>query len=220
MRPLRACIDVLVVGCAATALVTALHLYESNLDEQSVVDSTRAALQAFALRLESTPRSAMCRSTSTATLTASRRPGSRTHRRATCLRPRARLGSSLHFPASSTATTPPRPNLPRRSWCDVLVQPDSRHRPRPRARSDHRRIDLLALRVGQRRGMAALKRAPNGLGPLRGPTNIGKNCDAGPLGPASFVSWSVIESGSSRDREHARRMPIACPSHARHDLTS
>jgi hypothetical protein len=47
MRPLRACIDVLVVGCAATALVTALHLYESNLDEQSVVDSTRAALSSI-----------------------------------------------------------------------------------------------------------------------------------------------------------------------------
>ncbi len=47
MRPLRACIDVLVVGCAATALVTALHLYESNLAEESVVDATRAALSSI-----------------------------------------------------------------------------------------------------------------------------------------------------------------------------
>ncbi|MFZ4750231.1 MAG: hypothetical protein ACOYMM_06950 [Phycisphaerales bacterium] len=44
MRPLHACIDVLVVGCGALALVTALSLYESHLDEKSVVDSTRAAL--------------------------------------------------------------------------------------------------------------------------------------------------------------------------------
>jgi hypothetical protein len=44
MRPLHAVIDVLVVGSAAAALVTALHLYESKLEEQSVVDATRAAL--------------------------------------------------------------------------------------------------------------------------------------------------------------------------------
>jgi hypothetical protein len=44
MRPLHACIDVLVIGAAAAALVTALQLYESDLQDQSVIDETRAAL--------------------------------------------------------------------------------------------------------------------------------------------------------------------------------
>ena len=44
MRPLHAVIDVLVVGSAAAALITALHLYESSLEDQATLDSTRAAL--------------------------------------------------------------------------------------------------------------------------------------------------------------------------------
>lgn len=47
MRPLHACIDVLVIGSAAAALVTALQLYESNLEDQSTVDATRAALSSI-----------------------------------------------------------------------------------------------------------------------------------------------------------------------------
>lgn len=44
MRALHACIDVVVIGAAAAALVTALNLYENELQDQSTVDSTRAAL--------------------------------------------------------------------------------------------------------------------------------------------------------------------------------
>lgn len=44
MRALHACIDVVVIGAAAAALVTALNLYENELEDQSTVDATRAAL--------------------------------------------------------------------------------------------------------------------------------------------------------------------------------
>ena len=47
MRPLHACIDVLVVGAAAAALVAALQLYQSNLDDESQVEATRAALSSI-----------------------------------------------------------------------------------------------------------------------------------------------------------------------------
>jgi len=57
MRPLRACIDVLVVGSAAIALMTALRLYETHLEEQNAVDSTRAAL--MTIRSEVGIRSAL-----------------------------------------------------------------------------------------------------------------------------------------------------------------
>ena len=57
MRPLRACIDVLVVGSAALALMTALRLYETHLEEQNAIDSTRAAL--MTIRSEVGIRSAL-----------------------------------------------------------------------------------------------------------------------------------------------------------------
>jgi hypothetical protein len=44
MRPIRVCIDILVVGSATAALVLALRLYESKLDEVSAIDSTKASL--------------------------------------------------------------------------------------------------------------------------------------------------------------------------------
>ena len=44
MRPLRACIDVLIVCSAAAVLVTTLRMYQSGLAEQSDIESTRAAL--------------------------------------------------------------------------------------------------------------------------------------------------------------------------------
>jgi len=44
MRALHACIDVVVIGAAAAALVTALNLYENELEDQSTVDATLAAL--------------------------------------------------------------------------------------------------------------------------------------------------------------------------------
>jgi len=47
MRALHACIDVVVIGSAAAALLTALHLYQSNLDEQSMIDGTRAAVSSI-----------------------------------------------------------------------------------------------------------------------------------------------------------------------------
>lgn len=47
MRALHACIDVVVIGSAAAALLTALHLYQSNLDEKSMIDGTRAAVSSI-----------------------------------------------------------------------------------------------------------------------------------------------------------------------------
>ncbi len=44
MRPLRACIDVLIVLSATAVMMTTLRMYQSGLADQSDIDATRAAL--------------------------------------------------------------------------------------------------------------------------------------------------------------------------------
>lgn len=44
MRPLRFCIDLLVITSATTALLVALWMYESDLTEKTAIESTQASL--------------------------------------------------------------------------------------------------------------------------------------------------------------------------------